>query len=150
LKKIKNKQIIILKVVFLEKNMKGFIDNIEKLTLENNNFRKVLYTGRYSQLVLMSLNPGEEIGEEVHGLDQFLRIESGVGKALVGENMYDVSDGFAIVVPAGTKHNVMNTGDAPLKLYTIYSPPNHRDKVLHQTKDEAMKDEEHFDGITTE
>lgn len=150
MKKIKNKQIIILKVVFLEKNMKGFIDNIEKLTLENNNFRKVLYTGRYSQLVLMSLNPGEEIGEEVHGLDQFLRIESGVGKALVGENMYDVSDGFAIVVPAGTKHNVMNTGDAPLKLYTIYSPPNHRDKVLHQTKDEAMKDEEHFDGITTE
>jgi mannose-6-phosphate isomerase-like protein (cupin superfamily) len=130
--------------------MKGFVDDIEKLTRENNNFRKVLYTGRYSQLVLMSLNPGEEIGEEVHGLDQFLRIEVGSGKAVVGENTYDVSDGFAIVVPAGTKHNVINTGEAPLKLYTIYSPPNHRDKVLHQTKEEAMKDEEHFDGITTE
>ncbi len=130
--------------------MKGFIDNIEKLTRENNNFRKVLYTGRYSQLVLMSLNPGEEIGEEVHGLDQFLRIEEGKGKALVGENVYDVEDGFAIVVPAGTKHNVINTGDVVLKLYTIYSPPNHRDGVLHQTKAEAMADEEHFDGITTE
>lgn len=130
--------------------MKGFIDNIEKLTRENSNFRKVLYTSRYSQLVLMSLNPGEEIGEEVHGLDQFLRIEEGKGRALVGENVYDVEDGFAIVVPAGTKHNVINTGDVALKLYTIYSPPNHRDGVLHQTKSEAMKDEEHFDGITTE
>jgi mannose-6-phosphate isomerase-like protein (cupin superfamily) len=130
--------------------MKGFIDNIEKLTKENNNFRKVLYTGRYSQLVLMSLKPGEEIGEEVHGLDQFLRIEEGRGKAIVGALEYDIEDGTAIVVPAGTLHNVINTGNIPLKLYTIYSPPNHRDGVVHPTKDDAMVDEEHFDGITTE
>lgn len=130
--------------------MKGFIDNIEKLTKENNNFRKVLYTGRYSQLVLMSLAPGEEIGEEVHGLDQFLRIEEGKGKAIVGALEYEVEDGTAIIVPAGTLHNVINTGDLPLKLYTIYSPPNHRDGVLHSTKNDAMGDEEHFDGITTE
>jgi mannose-6-phosphate isomerase-like protein (cupin superfamily) len=130
--------------------MKGFVDNIEKLTKENNNFRKVLYTGRYSQLVLMSLKPGEEIGEEVHGLDQFLRIEEGRGKAIVGALEYDIEDGTAIVVPAGTLHNVINTGNVPLKLYTIYSPPNHRDRVVHPTKDDAMADEEHFDGITTE
>jgi len=130
--------------------MKGFVDNIEKLTKENNNFRKVLYTGRYSQLVLMSLAPGEEIGEEVHGLDQFLRIEEGKGKAIVGALEYEVEDGTAIVVPAGTLHNVINTGNAPLKLYSIYSPPNHRDGVLHPTKNDAMGDEEHFDGITTE
>jgi mannose-6-phosphate isomerase-like protein (cupin superfamily) len=130
--------------------MKGLIDNIEKLTKENNNFRKVLYTGRYSQLVLMSLKPGEEIGEEVHGLDQFLRIEEGRGKAIVGALEYDIEDGTAIVVPAGTLHNVINTGNIPLKLYTIYSPPNHRDGVVHPTKDDAMVDEEHFDGITTE
>jgi len=130
--------------------MKGFVDNIEKLTKENNNFRKVLYTGRYSQLVLMSLKPGEEIGEEVHGLDQFLRIEEGRGKAIVGALEYDIEDGTAIVVPAGTLHNVINTGNVPLKLYTIYSPPNHRDRVVHPTKDDAMANEEHFDGITTE
>jgi mannose-6-phosphate isomerase-like protein (cupin superfamily) len=130
--------------------MKGFVDNIEKLTKENNNFRKVLYTGRYSQLVLMSLKPGEEIGEEVHGLDQFLRIEEGRGKAIVGALEYDIEDGTAIVVPAGTLHNIINTGNVPLKLYTIYSPPNHRDRVVHPTKDDAMADEEHFDGITTE
>ena len=130
--------------------MKGFVDNIEKLTKENNNFRQVLYTGRYSQLVLMSLAPGEEIGEEVHGLDQFLRIEEGKGKAIVGALEYDIQDGTAIIVPAGTLHNVINTGDVPLKLYTIYSPPNHRDGVLHPTKNDAMGDEEHFDGITTE
>jgi len=130
--------------------MKGFVDNIEKLTKENNNFRKVLYTGRYSQLVLMSLAPGEEIGEEVHGLDQFLRIEEGKGKAIVGALEYEIQDGTAIVVPAGTLHNVINTGDVPLKLYTIYSPPNHRDGVLHPTKNDAMGEEEHFDGITTE
>jgi len=130
--------------------MKGFIDNIEKLTKENNAFRKVLYTGCYSQLVLMSLAPGEEIGEEVHGLDQFLRIEEGKGKAIVGVLEYDIEDGTAIVVPAGTLHNIINTGNVPLKLYTIYSPPNHRDGVLHETKNDAMEDEEHFDGITTE
>ena len=130
--------------------MRGFIDNIEKLTKENNNFRKVLYTGRYSQLVLMSLAPGEEIGEEVHGLDQFLRIEEGRGKAIVGMAEYEIEDGTAIVVPAGTLHNIINTGNVPLKLYTIYSPPNHRDGIVHPTKKDAMADEEHFDGITTE
>ncbi|MGB9609150.1 MAG: cupin domain-containing protein, partial [Minisyncoccia bacterium] len=116
----------------------------------NNDFRQVLYTGRYSQLVLMSLKPGEEIGEEVHGLDQFLRIESGKGKAILGENEYAIEDGTAIVVPAGTKHNIINTGDVDLKLYTIYSPPNHRDGIVHQTREDAMRGEEHFDGITTE
>lgn len=130
--------------------MKGYIINIEKATKDNKDFRQVLYTGRYSQLVVMSLLPGEEIGEEVHGLDQFLRIEEGRGKAIVGENEYEVEDGTAIVVPAGTKHNVINTGDIPLKLYTIYSPPNHRDKTIHPTKQDALADDEHFDGITSE
>ena len=131
--------------------MQGYIANIEKITKENNNFRQVLYTGRYSQLVIMSLKPREEIGEEVHGLDQFLRVEEGKGKAIVGDKTYDIEDGTAIVVPAGTKHNVINTSaDKPLKLYTIYSPPNHRDRVVHKTKQEAMSDEEHFDGIITE
>ncbi|MGC8776079.1 MAG: cupin domain-containing protein [Minisyncoccia bacterium] len=130
--------------------MKGYVTNIEKATKENNDFRQVLYTGRYSQLVLMSLKPGEEIGEEVHGLDQFLRIESGKGKAILGENEYAIEDGTAIVVPAGTKHNIINTGDVDLKLYTIYSPPNHRDGIVHQTREDAMRGEEHFDGITTE
>lgn len=130
--------------------MKGYITNIEKATRENEDFRQVLYTGRYSQLVLMSLKPGEEIGEEVHGLDQFLRIEEGKGKAILGENEYEIEDGSAIIVPAGTKHNIINTGDTNLKLYTIYSPPNHRDGIIHATKEDALKDEEHFDGITTE
>lgn len=130
--------------------MKGYVANIEKLTRENNDFRQVLYTGRYSQLVLMSLKPGEEIGEEVHGLDQFLRIEVGKGKAIVGENEYEIEDGTAIIVPAGTKHNIINTGNIDLKLYTIYSPPNHRDGIVHPTREDAIHDEEHFDGITTE
>lgn len=130
--------------------MKGYITNIEKATRENKDFRQVLYTGRYSQLVLMSLKPNEEIGEEVHGLDQFFRIEEGSGKAIIGENEYEIEDGFALIVPAGTKHNIINTGNTELKLYTIYSPPNHRDGVIHSTKEEAMKNEEHFDGITTE
>jgi mannose-6-phosphate isomerase-like protein (cupin superfamily) len=130
--------------------MKGYVINIEKATKENENFRKVLYTARYSQLVLMSLKPGEEIGEEVHGLDQFLRIEEGSGKAILNGVEYEIEDGFAIVVPAGTRHNVINTGEKPMKLYTVYSPPNHRDKVLHKTKEAAEKDEEHFDGKTSE
>lgn len=130
--------------------MKGYITNIEKATKENKDFRQVLYTSRYSQLVLMSLLPGEEIGEEVHGLDQFLRIEEGRGKAIIGEKEYEIEDGTAIVVPAGTRHNIINTGNIPLKLYTIYSPPNHRDKTIHPTKQDALVDEEHFDGITSE
>ena len=132
--------------------MKGYIDNIEKSTLENSNFRKVLYTAKNSQLVLMSLMPGEEIGEEVHTLDQFLRIEKGVGKAILDGVEHEISDGSAVVVPAGTRHNIINTSpDAELKLYTIYSPPEHRDGTVHATKADAIADTaDHFDGKTTE
>ncbi|MFA6339152.1 MAG: cupin domain-containing protein [Candidatus Paceibacterota bacterium] len=135
--------------------MKGYVENIEKLSLENENFRKVLYTAKNSQLVLMSLKPNEDIGEEVHQLDQFLRCESGEGKAVLNGVEHIISDGFAVVVPAGTRHNIINTSsDKPMKLYTLYSPPNHRDGVIHQTKADAEADEnnpaEHFDGKTTE
>ncbi len=125
--------------------MNGYVINIEKETLDNKLFRKVLYTAHYSQLVLMSLLANEEIGEEVHGLDQFFRFESGSGKVILNGEEAEVSDGFAVVVPAGTIHNVINiSSDKPLKLYTIYSPPNHQDKTIHKTKAEAI--EEHFDG----
>lgn len=131
--------------------MKGYVTNIEKDTLDNENFRKVLYTAKNSQLVLMSIKVGEDIGEEVHELDQFIRCEAGEGKAVLNGVEHNISDGFAVVVPAGTSHNIVNTsGDKPLKLYTIYSPPEHRDEVLHQTKEQAMADDEHFDGKTTE
>ena len=130
--------------------MKGYVANIEKLTLENDDFRRVLYTARNSQLVLMSLQPGEEIGEEVHHLDQFLRIESGEGKAILDEIGHSIKDGSAILVPAGASHNIINTGSEPMKLYSVYSPPNHRDRVVHTTKADAEKDEEKFDGETTE
>ena len=132
--------------------MKGYIDNIEKLTLENENFRKVLYTGKHSQLVLMSLKPNEDIGLEVHpNVDQFFRIEKGQGKVVIDGVEHEVSDGFAIIVPAGSEHNVINTSaDDSLKLYTIYSPANHKDGTIHETKEIAMANEEHFDGITTE
>lgn len=131
--------------------MKGYVVNIEKTSEANNNFRKVLYTARYSQLVVMSLKPGEEIGMEVHDLDQFIRIEEGEGKAVLNGIEHSIEDGSAIVIPAETNHNIINTSsDEKMKLYTIYSPPNHRDGVVHATKDEAMADEEHFDGKTTE
>lgn len=130
--------------------MKGYVINIEKAALENNNFRKVLYTAHHSQLVVMSLNPGEEIGEEVHALDQFFRVEAGEGKAVLNGESHTISDGFSVVVPAGVKHNIINTSNEPLKLYTIYSPPNHRDGVVHKTKAEAEIEDEHFDGRTTE
>ena|SRR3989344_5862368 len=131
--------------------MKGYIANIEKLTLGNDNFRKVLYTARHSQLVLMSLRPGEEIGEEVHELDQFLRVEKGQGKAILEGKETLISDGWAIVVPAGLRHNVINTSkDEALKLYTIYSPPEHQDAVVRATRAEAITEEEHFDGQTSE
>lgn len=134
-----------------EKTMKGYIDNIEKITLENKDFRRVLYTAKNSQLVVMSLKPGEEIGEEVHQLDQFLRVEAGKGKAVLNNVESLIEDGSAIIVPAGTKHNIINTSpDSEMKLYTIYSPPNHRDGVVHKTKAEAESGEEHFDGKTTE
>ncbi len=132
--------------------MKGYVINIEDATKENENFRKVLYTAKNSQLVVMSLKPGEEIGEEVHTLDQFIRIEQGKGKAVLDGVEHDIEGDYAIVIPAGTKHNVINTSDdEPMKLYTIYSPPEHRDAVVHATKEEAMADTtDEFDGKTTE
>jgi len=132
--------------------MKGFNTNIEKDTLENDNFRKVLYTGKHSQLVLMNLKPGEEIGLETHmGNDQFFRFESGLGKVIIDDNEYEVKDGSAIIVPAGTKHNVVNTSQAEdLKLYTIYSPAHHKDGIVRMTKKEAEENEADFDGITSE
>ena len=130
--------------------MKGYITNIEKETILNEDYRRALYTAKNSQLVLMNIRPGEEIGEETHKLDQFLRFERGKGKAVLDGVESDVGDGIAVVVPAGVKHNFINTGDIDLKLYTIYSPPNHIDKVIHKTKQQADADDEHFDGITTE
>ncbi len=132
--------------------MKGYVDNIEKLSLANESFRKVLYTAKHSQLVLMSLLPNEEIGEEVHEEnDQFLRIEKGTGKAVIDGNEYALEDGSAVVVPAGAKHNIINTSATePMRLYTIYSPAHHRDGVEHKTKAVAQVDVEEFDGTTTE
>ncbi len=132
--------------------MKGYIINIEKETKENDNFRKVLYTSKHSQLVLMQLKPNEEIGMEVHeDNDQFFRFESGSGKVIIDGMEHSVGDGFAVVVPAGAEHNIINISDSePLKLYTIYSPAHHRDAVVHATKEQAEKDDEHFDGKTTE
>ena len=131
--------------------MDGYIDNIEKITLENENFRKVLYTARHSQLVVMNLLPGEDIGEEVHTLDQFLRVEKGTGKAVLDGKETLIGDGSAIIVPSGTRHNIINTSaEKPMKLYTIYSPPNHADGSVHPTKSAAEVEDEHFDGKTTE
>lgn len=132
--------------------MKGYAINIEKETLENENFRKVLYTAKHSQLVLMSLKPKEEIGEEVHeDSDQFFRFEKGQGKVIINENEYEVSDGYSVIVPSGARHNVINTSETEaLKLYTIYSPAHHRDGVVHLTKEQAESDSEHFDGKITE
>ncbi|MBX9460366.1 MAG: cupin domain-containing protein [Brevundimonas sp.] len=131
--------------------MQGFVADIEKLTVENTDFRRVLYTGKYLQLVLMTLQPGDEIGAEVHeDRDQFFRIESGSGEVLIDGKRNPVKDDDAIIVPAGARHNVVNTGDAPLMLYTLYGPPEHRDGVVHKTKAEADATEEHFDGKTTE
>ena len=132
-------------------HMKGYVINIEKAAIENNYFRKVLYTAKNMQLVLMSLKPGEDIGEEIHQLDQFIRIESGEGKAILNGTAYMINDGFSVVVPAGTRHNLINTSSSkPLKIYTLYSPPNHLDGTIHKTKADAEKHEEHFEGITTE
>lgn len=132
--------------------MKGFKTNIEKDTLENRNFRKVLYTGKHSQLVLMSLRPKEEIGMETHTEnDQFFRFEAGQGKVIIDGNEYEVGDGVAIVVPAGAKHNIINISDSKeLKLYTIYSSPHHKDGIVRATKEEAEANEEEFDGETRE
>ncbi|PIT92829.1 MAG: cupin domain-containing protein [Candidatus Harrisonbacteria bacterium CG10_big_fil_rev_8_21_14_0_10_42_17] len=131
--------------------MKGYVTNIEKLSLENDNFRKVLYTDKNTQLVLMSLFAGEEIGEEVHDVDQFLRVEKGTGTAILSDDSHDIADGSVIIVPAGTKHNIINTGSDLMKLYTLYMPPHHRDGVIHKTKAEGEADHtDEFDGKTTE
>lgn len=132
--------------------MRGFNANIEKATLENNDFRRVLYTGKYSQLVLMSLKPQEEIGVETHrNNDQFLRVESGEGKCFIDGKEHPLFDGSAIIVPAGSEHNVINTSDSEmLKIYTIYCPPHHKDGLIRPTKEEAEEYEEEFDGETTE
>ena len=132
--------------------MKGFHSNIEKSTLENDSFRKVLYTGKHSQLVLMSLKPKEEIGLEVHAdNDQFFRFEKGQGKCIIDGNEYSVSDGTAIVVPAGANHNIVNVSETEsLKLYTIYSPAHHKDGIVRASKEEAEAQEAEFDGVTTE
>lgn len=130
---------------------KGYKANIEELTKQNNSFRKVLYTGEQSQLVLMSLLPGEDIGSEVHpDNDQFFRIDEGSGKAIINETEYEISDGDAVVVPKGAAHNIINTGSESLKFYTIYMPAHHKDGIERVTKADAMANEEEFDGVTTE
>ena len=129
--------------------MKGYIDDIEKVTEDNNDYRRVLYTGKHLQLVLMALQPGEEIGEEVHeGHDQFFRFEAGSGELHIDGAVHAIGADIGVIVPAGARHNVVNTGDAPLKLYTLYGPPEHRDGVLQPTKADERK--EHFDGTTSE
>jgi mannose-6-phosphate isomerase-like protein (cupin superfamily) len=131
--------------------MKGFVDNIEDLTNDNSDFRRVLYTAKRIQLVLMALRPGEEIGEEVHhDRDQFFRVEKGKGEIWIDGVMTKVEGDMAMIVPAGARHNVKNTGDKPLKLYTLYAPPEHIDGTVHPTKSDASASKEHFDGKTTE
>jgi mannose-6-phosphate isomerase-like protein (cupin superfamily) len=130
--------------------MKSYIQNIEDITVKNRDFRRVLFTAKNCQLVVMALEPKEEIGMEVHTLDQFFRVEEGTGEAILDGVHSKISAGFAVLVPAGAKHNIINTGNDPLLLYTLYAPPNHRDGVVHHTRAEAEKDNEHFDGKTTE
>ncbi len=130
--------------------MKGFVQDIESLAVRNDDFRRVLYTARHCQLVVMALGPGEEIGAEVHTLDQFFRVEDGTGEAILDGVRTAIRTGFAVLVPAGANHNIVNTGSTPLKLYTLYAPPNHRDGVVHPTRALAAADTEQFDGRTSE
>lgn len=132
--------------------MQGFLTNIEQKTKDNNYFRQVLYTAKHHQLVVMTLQAGEEIGEEVHQLDQFFRFEEGEGKCVLDGVEHPLKDGDVLIVPEGTRHNIINTGAGPLRLYTIYAPPNHADGTIYKTKAEAesAKGQEHFDGKTTE
>jgi len=131
---------------------KGFKTDIEKDTLDNKDFRKVLYTGEHLQLVLMTLKPGEEIGLEVHPtIDQFFRFEEGKGKCIINSTEYDVEDGDAIIIPSGSEHNIINTSDKEdFKMYTIYTPPHHKDGIEFKTKEESEKSKEEFDGEITE
>ncbi len=130
--------------------MKGYVQDIEDIATRNEEFRRVLYTAQHCQLVVMALKPKEEIGAEVHKLDQFFRVEQGSGEAVLDGIRTAIRPGFAVVVPAGTRHNIINTGAEPLKLYTLYSPPNHRDGVVHHTRADADADTEHFDGKISE
>jgi len=131
--------------------MQGYHDDIERQTTGNNDFRRVLYTGHHLQLVLMTIQPGEEIGAEVHeDRDQFFRFEEGNGQVDIDDNTYDVEDGSGVIVPAGARHNVRNTGEAPLRLYTLYGPPEHVDGLVEKTKADAMATHEEWDGKTTE
>ena len=130
--------------------MKGFVQDIEALAGANTDFRQVLYTAKHCQLVLMALKPKEGIGAEMHELDQFFRVEEGSGEAVLDGVRTPIRAGFAILIPAGTQHDIINTGSVPLKLYTLYAPPNHRDGVVHHSRADAEKDSEHFDGKTTE
>jgi mannose-6-phosphate isomerase-like protein (cupin superfamily) len=130
--------------------MKHFIGNIEEQTQQNTDYRRIVYTSHYTQLVLMSLKPGVEIGNEIHGLDQFIRVESGKAKVVLnnGESEHEMTDDWAVIIPAGTYHNIINTGDTELKLYTLYSPPEHLKDTIQPTKADEVED--HFDGITAE
>jgi mannose-6-phosphate isomerase-like protein (cupin superfamily) len=130
--------------------MKGYIESIENIAIENEDFRRVVYTAKNCQLVVMALKPKEEIGAEVHKLDQFFRVEQGSGEAVLDGVRTAIEAGFAVLVPAGARHNIINTGCKPLKLYTLYAPPNHRDGVVHATRSDAEADTEAFDGKTTE
>lgn len=131
--------------------MKGFVGDIEELTEENSDFRRVLYTGKNLQLVLMTIEPGGEIGEEVHhDRDQFFRIEKGKGEVVIDGTRSKIKSDAAMIVPAGSRHNILNTGDKPLRLYTLYAPPEHRDGTVHVTRADAKASKEHFDGKTTE
>lgn len=130
--------------------MKGFVQDIESLAVRNDHFRQVLYTAQHCQLVVMALKPGEEIGSEIHTLDQFFRLEEGAGEAVLDGVRTPIRAGFAILVPAGATHNIINSGGSPLKLYTLYAPPNHRDGVVHPTRAQAEADTEQFDGKTSE
>jgi mannose-6-phosphate isomerase-like protein (cupin superfamily) len=130
--------------------MNAYVQDIENLSTNNTDFRRVLYTSKHCQLVVMSLKPKEEIGAEVHKLDQFFRVEEGSGEAVLDGVRREIRAGFAVVVPAGAHHNIINTGRVSLKLYTLYAPPNHRDGVVHHTRADAEADNEHFDGKTTE
>ena len=130
--------------------MKGYVHNIETEAIENEDFRKVLYTDERLQLVVMSLAPNEDIGDEVHELDQFIRVEKGEGKSVLNGEEHAISDGYAVVIPKGVRHNIINSGNGHMKLYTIYTPPEHKDGTVHKTKADAEAAEEHFDGHTSE
>lgn len=130
--------------------MKGFVEDIEALAAGNVDFRRVLYTAKNCQLVLMALQPGEAIGAEVHTLDQFFRVEEGSGESVIDGVRTPIRAGFALIIPAGAQHNIINTGSGPMKLYTLYAPPNHRDGVVHHTRQDAEADSEQYDGMTTE